>query len=161
MNIYQIDKALLDLVDQETGEILDTEAFDQLQMEREAKLENVACWYKNLVAMGKDIRQEEINLADRRKRLEKQSARLKKYLEDALCGEKFQTARCEISFRKTTSVNITDMMAAVAWAEESGNGDLVSYKAPDISKTELAKILKSGEVIPGAELVDGLSMGVK
>ena len=58
MNIYQIDQEILNLVDPETGEIMDWEAFDALQMAREAKIENVACWYKNLVAEAAAIRQE-------------------------------------------------------------------------------------------------------
>ena len=40
MNLYEIDKAILELVDEETGEIADWDAFEQLQMEREQKIEN-------------------------------------------------------------------------------------------------------------------------
>ena len=42
--LYDIDAAILDCVDQETGEILDPEKLDALQMEREQKLEGVALW---------------------------------------------------------------------------------------------------------------------
>ena len=40
--LYEINQDILDCVDLETGEILDTEKLDALQMEREAKLEGVA-----------------------------------------------------------------------------------------------------------------------
>ena len=67
MSLYHIDQAILALVDPETGEIMDGEAFDQLQMERETKLENIALWIKNLKAENAAIRQEEKALAERRK----------------------------------------------------------------------------------------------
>lgn len=160
-SLYEIDRAILALVDPETGEIVDGDAFDQLQMERESKLENIACWIKNLTAEGAALRAEEVALADRRKAVERKVERLKKYLSEELDGEKFQTAKCAVTFRKTTSVEIADAALTATWLEDSGYGDLVTYATPKISKAELGKILKSGREVPGAELVDGLSMGVK
>lgn len=163
MNLYQIDQAILSLVDPKTGEILDWGALDALQMERDTKIENVALWIKNLNAEAKAIREEEISLADRRKANEKKIEHLKSYLTDALGGQKFQTARCQVSFRKTTKVELDPekTQETILWAEQHGHAECVTYKAPDINKNELAKILKSGEAVPGAELVEGLSMGVK
>ena len=161
MSLYSIDQAILALVDPETGEIMDGEAFDQLQMEREAKLEGIACWVKNLTAEAKAIREEEKVLAERRKACENKAERLKDYLAEALGGEKFVTAKCAVTFRKTSSVEITDVHAAAAWLEDAGMGDLVQYQMPKIGKTELGKILKSGQEVPGCELVTGMSMGVK
>jgi gamma-glutamylcysteine synthetase len=161
MSLYEIDRTILSLVDPETGEILDGDALEQLQMEREAKLENVACWIKNLTAEGAAIRAEEVNLAERRKAVERKIERLKKYLADALDGEKFQTAKCAVSFRKTSKVEITDAECVAKWCEDSGLFDLVVYSAPTVSKTEIGKLLKGGAEIPGAALVEGLSLGVK
>lgn len=48
MTIYEIDARMAGLIDPETGELLDYEAFASLQMEREAKIENMALWYKDL-----------------------------------------------------------------------------------------------------------------
>ena len=59
MNIYEIDNAMFSLIDEETGEIKDYEAFEELQMQKEEKIENTALWYKNLVAESKAIREEE------------------------------------------------------------------------------------------------------
>lgn len=50
MNLYQIDREILSCVDQETGEIIDFEQLDALQMDRERKIENLACYIKNLKA---------------------------------------------------------------------------------------------------------------
>ena len=52
MTIWEIDQAMQTLVD-ENGELLDYEAFSALVMEREKKLENVACWVVNLEAEAK------------------------------------------------------------------------------------------------------------
>jgi hypothetical protein len=160
-SIYEIDRAIMDLVDPETGEILDAEALDQLQMERETKLENVACWIKNLTAEGAAIRAEEVNLAERRKVIERKAERLKNYLADVLGGEKFQTPKCSVSFRKTSKVEIADIDGVVKWCEDNGMFDLVVYSAPTVSKNELAKLLKGGADIPGAVMAEGISMGVK
>lgn len=161
MNIYEIDQKILEMVDPETGEIMDWDAFDALQMERNAKIENLACWIKNLSATAKEIREEELRLQERRKNLERMVETRKAWLENALCGQKFETPRCVVLFRKTTSVDIDDMQAVIAWAETTGHTECVRYKAPEISKTEVAKILKTGAEIPGAVLAQGVSMGVK
>ena len=161
MSLYEIDRNILSLVDQETGEIMDADAFEQLQMERETKLENVACWIKNLTAEGAALRAEEINLAERRKVVERKIERLKKYLADALDGEKFQTAKCAVSFRKTSKVEIADVECVAKWCEDNGLFDLVVYSSPTVSKSEIAKLLKGGTEIPGASVVEGISMGVK
>lgn len=161
ISLYEIDRAIMDLVDPETGEIMDWDALETLQMAREDKIEGVACWYKNLVAEAKAIREEELALAERRKKIESMAETRKRYLEEALGGQKFQTARCSITFRKTSKVELQDEMAAVQWCQQNSRDDILKYKAPEINKTEMAALLKTGATVPGAELVTGLSMGVK
>lgn len=41
-SLYEIDAGILACIDQETGEILDVERLDALQMERRTKIEGVA-----------------------------------------------------------------------------------------------------------------------
>lgn len=53
MTLYEIDQAIQGLVDPETGELMDYEAFAALQMDRDAKIENMALWYKDLMADAK------------------------------------------------------------------------------------------------------------
>ena len=47
MTLYEIDNAILECIDLETGEIIDTDKLDALQLERETKIENVALWIKD------------------------------------------------------------------------------------------------------------------
>ena len=53
--LYDIDQEILDCVDLETGEILDSAKLDALQMERERKLEGVALWIKDLKSLDNKI----------------------------------------------------------------------------------------------------------
>ena len=48
--LYEIDKAILECVDAETGEIIDDKALGELELARDNKIENIACWIKNLKA---------------------------------------------------------------------------------------------------------------
>lgn len=162
MSIYTIDRAITELVDPETGEIQDWEAYEALQMDREQKIENTACFYKNTMAEAAAIKAEEENLKKRREVLENRGKRLKEYLEYALAGQAFQTPKCSIAWRKNPpKVNLTEPALAIAWALSHGHKDLIIERAPDISKDGLKQLLKTGEEIPGAELVVGMSMGVK
>ena len=61
----------LTLLNTETGELLDYDAFEQLQMDREHKIENMVCWSKSLDAEAKAIRDEEKELAERRRTMER------------------------------------------------------------------------------------------
>lgn len=161
-NLYEIEASMLALVDPETGEIADWEAFEQLQMAREAKIENVACWYKNLLAEAKAIKDEEKALKERREAVERQAERKLQYLRDHLCGQPFSSARCAVTFRKTPpSVQMDDPECVIHWAETNGHFDCLKYTAPEISKKGIADLLKSGIEVPGAQLVQNLSMGVK
>ena len=161
MTLYELDKAITDLADPETGEITDFEALDNLQMARDQKIENIACYYKNLVSDAEAIKAEKEALAERQKVAENKAARLKEYLSYALHGEKFSTPKCAVTFRKTTSVNVDNPSAAIEWAELNGHKECIRYKAPEISKSELGKVLKAGQEVPGAVLVEGISVGVK
>ena len=161
MTLYEIDQKMQRLVDPETGELMDYEAFAALQMDREKKIENMALWVKDLSAEAKAIKEEEDNLRDRRRGMENKAERLKTYLSIALGGEKFQTARCAVSFRKTASVQIDDQDNLIRWLEQNGYDDCLKYKEPEVSKTELGKLMKAGTPVPFAYIKESQSVGVK
>lgn len=161
MSLYHIDRELENLIDQETGEVLDFDAFEALQMARDAKIEGVLCWTKNLAAEAKAIREEEKELAERRKELERKREKLLDYAEKALGGAAFQTAKCAVTYRKSTAVEITDMDAVVQWCMDNGYDGKITYAQPTVSKTDIAPLLKSGMAVTGAELCERSNMGVK
>lgn len=158
MNIYEIDNAMMSLIDEETGEIKDFSAFEELQMQREEKIENVALWYKNLVAESKAIREEEKALAERRKSLENKAESLKNFVNRTLNGNKFSTSKVAISYRKSTAVEVDDEFIDYAM---KNNNDLLTYKQPEPNKTVIKGMLQGGFDIPHAELVERNNMSIK
>ena len=64
-NLYEINNAIMQCFDLETGELTDAESFDRLQMERDLKIENIALWYKNLVSDAAAYKAEKEAFAER------------------------------------------------------------------------------------------------
>lgn len=161
LTIYQIDQAIMDLVDLETGEILDYEAFSELKMEREAKIEGMALWTKNLDAEVAAIKAEEKALAERRKPLEKKSESLKKYIAELLAGDKFTTARVACTFRKSKAVEIPDEAAFILAMQESMHYEYLTFGKTTVNKTEVTNAIKAGKEVPGAQLVEKHNLSIK
>lgn len=165
MTLWEIDKAIeaaiMEGINPETGEILDFSAVEALQMEREAKLENLALYVKNLTSEAAAIKQEETALTERRKAKEAKAERLKAYLADALGGSPFETARVKCSFRKSTAVNITDNVGLLWYLKSMSLVKCYKQKDPEVVKSEVAKLLKEGKEIPGAVLEERNNMTIK
>ena len=154
MNLYEIDKAILACIDPETGELLDEAALEDLQMERTQKIKNVALWLKNLNASAAAYKAERDAFDERMKQAQKKAESLKRYLADALGGEKFVTDECAVSFRKSTAVNVLDEAAIPdAYMTEKVT------RSPD--KTAIKAAIKGGEAVPGVALVENLSVQIK
>lgn len=153
MNLYEIDSAIMDCVDMETGEIIDMEALEDLQMERDQKIEGIGCWIKNLLADAKALKEEKDNLAARQKAAENKAASLKTFLSRYLNGEKFKTAKVAISYRKSDSVDITE--GAVIPEE------YLKYSEPTPDKIGLKAALKAGEEFPGISIVTSSNIQIK
>jgi hypothetical protein len=160
MTLYEINRdieSLLSEVDPETGEVtFDVAAFEALQLERDAKLENIACYRKNLAAEAQAIKFEEVALKERRAALEKKGERLEKLLADELAGQKFQTARCAVTFRKSERVEVDEDV----FFESQANLQFISFE-PKYSKTDLKKAIKAGQEVTGACIVENRIMSIK
>lgn len=165
MNIYEIDRAIQacldmdteELVDMETGEIL---SLDALQMEREKKLENVACYIKNLTAEADAIKAEKDALAKREQAKRNKIDSLKQYLANNLHGEKLSTARAAISFRKSEAVEIPNKDLFIVWASTEHNS-LLKYSQPEPKMQAIKEALKAGVMIPCARLVERQNIQIK
>jgi hypothetical protein len=159
--LYEINNAILECCDTETGEILDVERLQQLQLEKGQKIEGVALYIKNLDAEAAALKTEEAALAERRKAKENKAKRLREYLADALNGQKFETARVRLSFRTSTGVEINDELALLTWLEKHHQDHCIKYKMPEISKAEVGKLLKAGAEMPGVALVERSNLQMK
>lgn len=158
--LYEINadlEQILTQVDEETGELLiDPEALEALTLERTEKLEGMALLVKNWTAEAAAIKAEEDALKERRQRLEKKRDSLTQRLQDVLAGEKLETPRVAVSWRKSKSVEIDE---AVFW--ENPAEMFIRYKEPEVNKKAVTDALKDGAIIPGAALVEKISMTIK
>ena len=155
-SLYEIDNDILNCVDDETGEIIDSAALDALNMERDAKIEGVACWIKDLKAEAEALKAEKQALADRQKKAENKAESLKKWLAFVLDGKKFESARAAVSFRKSKSVEITDINELIM-----KDDDLLVYQEPKPDKKAIAAAIKSGREVAGVVLVENESVIIK
>lgn len=169
MTLYDIDAqiAALDcaaeddmLIDAETGELISvSQALDALRMEREAKVENVACWVKNLCAEADAIREEENRLVKRRKAAETKAANLKAWLLSAMTREdgttdKLKTGRVAVSVKRNPPSTVVDD----ALLPSTYKVAKITYQA---NKELIKRELLSGGEVPGAHLEYGRSVVIK
>ena len=160
MTLYEIAQEMALLIDPETGELKDYEAFEALSLEREEKIDNMAKWIIDLEAEAKMVKERADELTERARAAKKKAERLREFLQEYLQGEKRKTADYTIGYRRTEAVEITDEDRAVAWLMEHREAAL-TYQTPKISKTAVKELLKAGETVPGAELVERQSMSVR
>ena len=160
MKLYEIDSAIEDLLDRETGEISDVEAFANLRMMREEKLEGAALYAKNLASDIKALQEEEKNLHERRTVLEHKRERLERWLSTVLDGEKFSTPRCDVRFRRSQALEITDERTLREWLAMSAPSYLIAQD-PKIDKAGIKDAVKSGAEIPCVELVTRQNIAIK
>ena len=159
-SLYEIEQAMLACVDMETGEVIDAAQLDALQMERTAKLENVALWIKNLESDVEAYKAEMESFMARRKAAESKIKGLKNYLASALAGEKFSTTKCAVSFRKSQAVEIENEYEFKAWAI-CNHPSLLVVQEPKISLRTVKVFLEDGVQLPGAALVERQNINIK
>ena len=169
MTLYDIDAqiAALDgaaeddmLIDAETGELVSVaQALDALRMERETKIENVACWVKNLSAEADAIREEENRLIKRRKAAETKAANLKAWLLAAMTREdgttdKLKTGRVMVSVKRNPPSTVVDDELLPSTYKVAK----ITYQA---NKELIKRELLAGGEVPGAHLEYGRSVVIK
>lgn len=155
MTIYEIDAAIMALIDEETGEITDIEALADLEMERDKKITNVACLIKNQKALREAIHAEKMALDKREKVIANNEERLKNYIEYALNGVKFENERCKISYMTRDKVVIDE------------NKDIETLPlefvkiTKDFNKTAIKEAINAGQEIDGCHVIKNTSVIVK
>lgn len=156
MKLFEIDEAIMNCVDIETGEIIEAEMLEKLQMERDKKIEGIACWIKNLESDAEALKAQKQTFADRQKAAENKAASLKQFLTKYLDGQKFSAPTVAISFRKSESVQIDDINAIADF-----DTNYLKYSEPTADKAAIKKALKEGLAIPGAQLVESQNIQIK
>ena len=156
-NLYQIRAEVENFVpevDEETGEFLNAPAWDELNLAYEEKVENTACYIKNLRADISALKAEEDALAKRRKTAEKKAAWLEKMLLDNMDGAEYASARCAIGFRKSVKVEVKD-----ATAIPENFLRVKTTVEPD--KKAIGALLKEGKAVPGCVMVESQNIQIR
>lgn len=149
MKLWEINELIIKAIefgyDPETGEILDESALKELQMERDDKIEGLILYAKDLKAEAKAIHDEKEALDSREKAACNKAESILRYVQKILAGEKFKTSRCAVSYRKSDSVEITDL--EIVPKEYINTKTLYT---PD--KKAIKEVLKAGGTVPGTRL---------
>lgn len=165
-SLYEINaqiEAVLDRlyeeVDEETGEVSEDVLgeLETLKAERDAKLDNIGAYIKNLEADVTAIKAEMDNLKKRKEVKERKIERLKEYVKQDLMyhGEaKKETARAAYSFRTSKKVEITDE----ALIPKDFITEVVEYK---VDKTKIKETISTGTEVPGAQIVENKNLQIK
>lgn len=168
--LYEISdkyRAFMAMVD--SGEIEDadaiTDTLDSIQQEFDAKVDNIACLYKNLVGQADMIEDEAKRQMDRAKHKRNVADRLKEYLAanlQSIGQEKFENERACISFRRSKALDITDEDALYGSLEAAGRLDLVRIVTErKYDKTAIKKEISSGASFDGAVLRENKNIQIK
>lgn len=150
MTLYEIDAGIADCIDEETGEVLDYEKLDGLQIEREKKIENIVFAIENTENDILGLKEQEEIFKARRKVAEKKLENLKGYLSYALQGQKFETVRAKVTFRKSEAVIVEneELIPSDYWE---------TMETERLDLTAVKKALKAGEDVDGARLEERLN----
>lgn len=128
------------------------------------KAENVAAYIKLIKAQAEMLKQEEAKLSARRKQKENRAENLKAYLLESMKKvnlSKIDTPMALLSIRNNAeSAVVEDVSKVIEWAEKHAD-DILRYKAPEISKTELKRLIQSGVEVPCAHLARTQSLIIK
>lgn len=141
--LYEINEQIAGLVDPETGEIADFEAFEKLNLDLDTKIKNIALWIVNLRSDAEQLEEQEKKFRDRKTAAKNKAEFLKNLLDGFLSGEKRSFPEVVISYRKSEQVTVDD---------DAKLDDRFLRIKTEIDRTALKDALKHGESIEGARL---------
>lgn len=171
MKLYEVNIAIQQCLDKleidyETGEILATndevmEELHSLEMERQRILEYLAKVVLNNRSEQAAIKAEEKRLKERRQALEKQEERIMQILDRECAGVKTDCGVATFSYRKTSRVEVADNKKACNWLKRKGFKDCYRVSDPEVSKSEVKKLINAGTKVPGVAVVEDYSCNLK
>ena len=155
MKLYEIVEELRNFqfdVDEETGEILNADELDKLEIARDEKVENICLMIKNLKADATAYKAEKDSCAENEQRAKKEADRWTDYLQRMLDGATFKSTRASVAYRKSEKVECDIALVP---------DDYLRYKDPEPDKTKIKNAIKSGVAVNGCSLVESISMQIK
>ena len=154
--LYELNEAIRNFeleIDEETGEVTNLDELDEIKLDRETKIENIALLVKNLLSDAEAYKREKDSFAKKEQIAKNKAERLKGYLQFELHGEKFKSDRVQISYRRSESVEILDANLIPF--------EYTRVRDPEPNKVELKKAMKNGEQFEGCVLVAKESIQIR
>lgn len=138
------------------------DTLEGIEEEFNFKAENTAQYIKSLKAEEAAIKSEEDKLKKRRQQYSHKIECMTVYLKNCMMQmgvKKIETPRARITIRNNApSLKIADEISFINMLQENSRDDLLKYELPEIRKSEIKKLIKSGEVFPGAVLESSQSV---
>lgn len=154
--LSEIEEVSNALIDDETGEVNEDalDQLEQLEIDRDEKIENIGCLIKSLRADAKAIREEVKAQKTRAERKENKADRLAEWLSHILSGKAFSTTKLDVSFRPSERIEIAEGATIPDQYKE--------FKTDEkVNKLALKKAIKDGTKIAGVELVKYSNIQIK
>ena len=139
------------------------DTLDGIGGELEDKAADIAVLVKEMNAEAAALKEEEYNLAERRRAKENRVKWLTQYLTDNMQAAglaKVDKPRATLSFRKSKGVKIDDEEGFILWAEQAGQDRFLNVKTT-VNKTAIRDALKAGDELPGAVIEERQSLQIK
>ena len=153
MNLFYVNSAIENFefkCDEETGEIINIDELDNLKMQKDEKIENIALYIKNLKAQEKALDEEQRTMYARKKATTNKRQRLEGYLSRFLKGNKFESSKCKISFRNSTQVDVDEDF--INWALKNRPELVKTDIVQKPIKKDIMKALKDNEELEHCSL---------
>lgn len=153
MRLYDIDEAIVSLIDEETGEITDFEAFENLNIERERKIEFLCKSIKEAPVLADALQSEIKRLQDKKASIVSKAEKYKAYLQGYLGGEKYKSPLFTCYYGSTKEV-IGDEAEFKEWALCNDHDEFLKFKEPELDKTSIKNAIANGENLPFVTVQD-------
>lgn len=164
MTLYEINhdieetlNLLLASMNPETGEVDEVyvHQLEDLNVQRDEKLESIGCYIKNLEAEAEAIKKEEEALKQRRETAERKANSLAQYITEMLGGEKWSCPRVAFSFRKSEQVTTVDDLELIP------DEYCVIKTERKVDKKKIKEAIKAGVEVRGAWLTEKINLNIK
>lgn len=140
-------------------------ALDAMEQDVQKKAVNVAAFIANTLTDIENMKQRENIIKARRKAKENTVLSLKRYLQncmEAASLKKIDSPELCISVRNNAeSVEVSEPLKFIRWAQDNNHEDLLKYATPEIRKSAIKPLLQNGENIPYTTLTRTKSVIIK
>ena len=147
-------------IDMETGEIITQEEIEKRYAGLKMEKDEVLRWLAKLVLNDKA---EEARRKARRAVREKNVERLLAILDRECAGEKKDLGVATASYRVSHFLDYPADKAKdiIEWCKKHRHKEGIGVKEPELSKTELTKLLKAGVNVPNVEMSERKNFSLK